>query len=194
MPIGVEKNYTEEMKADVDINTATLGEVLEDTCVLERHNHHNEVWFEKAGTPSGETHIAVRIGDSDGAGSFQIDAGDSSATPTWGAWVQILGSSDTPAMPQFNEFDFHKIQITASERTTTYFVQFAFGEDTTQALANGDYTEFPFRPAAVSGRPAPVEVSSEHQIATTKVWARCMCPGQNTATLDFIFGIHEYVE
>jgi len=29
--------------------------------------------------------------------------------------------------------------------------------------------------------------------AGSKLWARCMCPGQNTGTLDFYLGIHEYV-
>lgn len=190
MAIGVHKYYTEEMKADIDFNTGTLSEILDDTCEIDRHNHHNERWFELAGTPDGEAHVAVRIGDADGEGSFQIDAGND----TWGVWVQILGSSDTPADPQMDEFDFHKIQITASERTSTYYIQIAFGEDTTTALANNNYTEFPFTPAAVAGRPVPIEIESEHHVATTKAWARCQCPGQNTATLDFIIGIHEYPE
>lgn len=190
MPIGVQKHYTEEMKSDIDFNTCTLSEVLEDVEEVDRHNHHNELWFEKAGTPSAETHVAVRIGNTDGAGSFQLDAGNDD----WGAWVQILGSSDTPQNVQSDDFDFHSILITDAEVNDTYFIQFAFGEDTTNALANGDYTEFPFDPVSAAGRSSPVTVSSEHHEKTTKIWARCMCPGQNTATVDFIFGIHEYFE
>lgn len=188
MPIGVQKHYTEEMKSDIDFNTCTLSEVLEDTEEINRHNHHNEIWFETAAVPSGELHIADRIGL--GSGSFQIDAGNDD----WGDWVQILGSSDTPIDPQTDELDFHSLLVTDAEVNDTYYIQFAFGEDTTNALANNKFTEFPYDPVSAAGRTSPVIIASEHQIKTTKIWARCKCPGQNTATLDFIFGIHEYVE
>ena len=58
---------------------------------IERHFHSYERWYEAAASPSGETHIADRIGS--GSGAFQIDAGNDD----WGLWVQVLGSSDTPA-------------------------------------------------------------------------------------------------
>lgn len=188
MAIGVQKHYTEEMKQDIDFNTCTLSEVLEDIEEVDRHNHHNDIWFEKATSANEEIHVADRIGS--GNGSFQLDAGNDD----WGDWVQLLGSSDTPVYPQKDEYDLHKLQITASERTSTYYIQIAFGEDATNALANGDITEVPFTPAAVAGRPAPITISSEHHVMTTKVWSRCKCPGQDTGTLDFIFGLHEYLE
>ena len=59
---------------------------------IERHLHSGARWFETAAVPDGEVHVADSIGS--GAGAFQIDAGND----TWGAWVQVLGSEDTPTV------------------------------------------------------------------------------------------------
>jgi len=188
MAIGINKNYTEDMKSDIDENLDTISEVLEDVEEIDRHNHHFEKWFETAASASGELHVADRIGS--GGGAFQIDAGND----TWGAWAQILGSGDTPTELQKTKFDFHELQITAAERTALYYIQIAFGETGDSALANNRYTETPFEPQSVAGKPDYIEIRSEQINVKEKVWARCKCPGQNTATLNLLFGIHEYLE
>lgn len=153
---------------------------------IERHLHSNERWFGAAITPSGETHVADRIGV--GVVAFQIDAGNN----TWGNWLQVLGSSDTPADAGKLYFDGHKIEIVAAERTETYFIQFSAGATAAAGLIALTYTEFIFRPQAVAGKPAPITIQTRRASSGTKLWARCMCPSQNTATLDFYIGIHEY--
>ena len=153
---------------------------------IERHLHNVESWYETAATPSGETHVADRIGN--GGGAFQIDAGNDD----WGTWLQILGSSDTPARTGNVYFDVHRVQIEAAERTATYFIQFTKGDSGAAGYTAGDYTEFVYRPATVQGKPAPIDIITRRCGIGSKVWARCMCPGQNTATLDFYIGIHGY--
>lgn len=148
---------------------------------IERHFHSYERWYELAGTPAAETHRADAAGT--GAGIFQIDAGNA----TWGSWVQILGSSDTAL-----KFDLHRLLITATERNAIYVVQIAFGATAAAALTAGTYTEAAFIPASNLVDSGPVEVQSRRQSAGTKVWARCICPGQDTATLNFMFGLHYY--
>lgn len=145
---------------------------------IERHLHSAGSWFEKATTPSGETHVADRIGS--GAGAFRIDAGDDD----WGAWVQILGDTDTPARSNQLYFDPHEMVISAAERTAVYFIQFARGASGAAAFAAGIYTEVVIDTTNRAGG----------YITGSKLWARCMCPGQNTATIDFYIGIHEYEE
>jgi len=71
---------------------------------IERHLHSSASWFGVANTPTA-TKKADRIGTC--TGPFVIDGGDSSAAPTWGAWVQILGSEDTPARTDQVYFDPH---------------------------------------------------------------------------------------
>ena len=158
---------------------------------IERHLHSGSSWFELAGTPSGETHVAVRIGDSDGAGAFVLDAGDSSATPTWGSWVQILGSSDTPARTAMAYFDPHQIAISAAERTGIYYLQFGRGDSGAAALAAGTYTEIVIDTTNRAGGEV-VEVQTGRAPAGSKLWARCLFPGQDTATISLFIGIHEY--
>lgn len=154
---------------------------------IEKHLHSAGSWYELAGTPSGEVTIAVRIGDADGAGAFQIDAGDD----TWGAWVQILGSGDTPARADQKYFDPHEMVIEASERTQTYFVQIGRGDSGAAALSAGTYTEFCYAPGS-SRFTGILQVQTGRAPVASKLWARCMCAGQNTGTMDFYFGIHEY--
>lgn len=154
---------------------------------IERHLHHYSIWFETAASPSGETHVADRIGS--GGGSFQIDAGNDD----WGSWVQLIGSEDTPVVAG-GHFDPNDLHIDAAERTATYFIQIACGESGAAAFAANTYSDCVFTPQSVQGKPDVLSVVTRRQQAGTKVWARCMCPSQNTATLNLYIGIHEYTE
>jgi hypothetical protein len=101
--------------------------------------------------------------------------------------VQVLGSSDTA-----QKYDLHRLLITATERNLVYVVQIGFGTSGAAALSAGTYTEAPFLPASNLVDSGPVDVQSRRQAAGTKAWARCICPGQNTATLDLMIGLHYY--
>ena len=152
---------------------------------IEHHLHNYEHWFEKATTPTA-THFADHIGV--GNGAFQIDAGNN----TWGAWVHILGSSDTPFVPKMRYYDFHRLEISATERAFPYFIQIGWGVDAATALANYTYSSVVFCPTGATGEQSPLMIMCEHNATGTNCFARCNCPGQNTGTLDFYFGIHEY--
>lgn len=154
---------------------------------IERHYHSYESWFGLATVPNGEIHRADRIGT--GVLSFQIDAGNLA----WGTWVCVLGSSDTPARGSNEKYDLHRFLVVAAERTTaTYFVQFAFGATGADALAAGTYTEVVYYSPASVSRSAPTDMRSRRIAAGTKAWARCLCQGQNTGTLNFYLGLHGY--
>ena len=86
----------------------------------------------------------------------------------------------------------HEILFTSTERNFPYAVQIAFGASGAAALAAGDYTESMYSPLSNTIDSGPIEIHNKRIAATIKAWARCFCPGQNTATLDFYFGIHEY--
>lgn len=152
---------------------------------IEVHLHSGGRWFEKATSASGETHTADIIGV--GSGAFQLDAGNDD----WGSWVQILGSSDTPATAGNAFFDPHEILINGTERIATYFIQFARGASGQAGYDAGTYTELVMG-SDTNKFKSITKVQTGRAPAGSKVWARCMCPGQNTATLDFFIGIHEY--
>jgi hypothetical protein len=155
--------------------------------IIQRHNHSPERWFVAAAAPSGETHVADNFGD--GSVAFQADGG----SDTWGAWIQIIGSSDTPVGAGNVFFDFHKILLTANERNDTiYKFQFAHGDSGAAALAAGDFTEFPIITQTGITNVDPISIQSERIAVGTKVWARTWAVGQVTGTIDFYIGLHEY--
>jgi len=154
---------------------------------IERHFHSRERWLGAAVTPSGETHVADHIGTSKTA--FQIDAGNDD----WGAWVQVLGSEDTPVISGSLYFDPHRIIVTAVERANqVYFVQLAQGTSGSVALSAGAYSDTVVQLTSTAPRAQPFVVQARRIAAGTKGWVRCLCVGQNTGTMSFYFGIHEY--
>jgi len=159
--------------------------------ITEHHLHHHARWLALAAIPVGETHRADRFSPGH-ASAFQIDAGND----TWGAWVQILGSSDTPISSNALFYDPHLIHISDSERNVPYLIQFAHGDSPAIALADDEYTEFVYCSVGtgqVAERMAQ-QVQTDRHSVRTKLWARCFCPGQNTGTLDFYIGLHEYLD
>ena len=172
---------------DIDIAiTNILGNLYE----IVHHFHTYERWMQPSKQANPTTHVASPIGV--GTGDFQIDAGNDD----WGEWVQILGSDDTPVQADMIEYDLHRLVFTSTEpeRNAPYFVQIGFGASGADALTDGTYTEIVFMPISNQIDSGPIEILTEQQDAGTLAWARCMCPGQDTAMMDFFFGLHEYEE
>jgi hypothetical protein len=78
-------------------------EIYEETVEIEKHLHTNERWFGIAVTLSLPTHVADNILTA--VSPFQIDAGND----TWGTWVQILGSNDTPMQSGITKWDMDEL-------------------------------------------------------------------------------------
>ena len=152
---------------------------------IERHLHSGARWFEAAAVPAGQTNAGDRIGS--GAGAFQIDAGND----TWGDWTLILGSEDTPAVAGKTHFDPHLLVIEDNERAAVHFIQFARGASGAAGLAAGTYTELVVDLASKAGG-VIIPVQTGRAPAGSLLWARVMVPGQDTGTLDFYIGVHEY--
>ena len=158
---------------------------------IERHLHSSGSWFGAAASPSGETHVADRIGD--GILPFTLDAGNA----TWGDWVQVLGSSDTPTTDRHNgasaSFDPHEIVITYTEKAGTYFLQITRGDSGAAGLAAGTYTEVVYESDSVGAKAAGItKIQTGRAPSGSKLWARALCVGENTAEIKFYCGIHEY--
>lgn len=152
----------------------------------EHHLHNKERWFETAAVPSGEVHVADRVGS--GSGAFVADAGN----VTWGVWLQLLGSSDTPVDAGDLKYDPHRIMVSTVERANApTFVQLGWGTSGAAALSDGDYSEFVFQTAAAV-RSTPIDIIAKRIDVGTKLWIRVMVPGQDTGTVNLFFGVHFY--
>ena len=156
---------------------------------MEKHLHSSGSWFGAAVTPTA-THLADRIGTC--TSPFQLDGGNSSVTPTWGSWVQILGSTDTPARPNQLYYDPHEILIANAQEDVVHMIQFGRGASGAAALAAYTYTELVVGVDATKKFKGITKVQTGRAPVGSLLWARCIAMGKNTGTLDFYIGIHEY--
>ena len=86
--------------------------------------------------------------------------------------------------------DPHQFIVENTERASTYFVQIGRGISGAAALAAGTYMEFVYA-ASVQKEAGIILLQTGRAPVGSMLWARCMCPGQNTGTMDFYFGLHE---
>ncbi len=167
--------------------TGAPGSVSYEIEEVDRHIHNFERWMSKAAAAVGETHVADRITDSQTP--FQADGGND----TWGPWIQVLGSDDTPVRTAQEKYDMHRLLIVSHEHNTNcYFVQIGFGESGAAALSAESYTEITLVTGSGATEVGPVDLLSRRQDKETKAWARVWAVGKDTGTLDFLLGIHEY--
>lgn len=155
---------------------------------VERHFHGQEKWLGLAVAPSGETHRA------DVAGPGVLPFSFLSGNNNWGAWVQIVGSDDTPIKPGMLYWDAHSAEVTDANGTNPFFVQVAAGEsaDLAARVAAMEYTVIPFTAATNQIDSGRFTIMSNRLPTGTKVWARSLCVGANAKTVKAYFGIHEY--
>lgn len=157
---------------------------------IERHMHSWERWMGLSNAPSGETHRASTMNTYTAlapVAPFPLAAGDDS----WGSWVQILGSSDTPVIGTHKSYDIHKVAFNANSKAGAYVIQIGFGTSAAQALSDGTFSGVVAEFDAINFQ-NDTTFQMERVAAGTKAWARCLCPGNTTGTLKFYFGIHEY--
>jgi len=123
-----------------------------------------------------------------------------SANPAgWGAWVQILGTADTPFsnidanVPVAVQFDLSEILIINSDFTGLCGVQLGFGASGAAALLAGTYSTEPiFVLNGATAERVVFHVKNTNIAVGTPVWIRILTPGQTAKQLDIIFNLHEY--
>jgi hypothetical protein len=173
------------MGGSVTVSVGGKNDYFEKTA--ENHAHSHCLWMAAAAVPAGETHAADRFSP-DAVATFQLDAGNL----TWGAWVLLLGSSDTPVIAGKLAYDSGIIFVTASERNVPYIIQFGHGTSGAAALAANEISELVYTVLSAASDARPIELKMDRHNSGTKLWARCFCPTQNTGTINFYLGLHEY--
>ena len=160
---------------------------------VEHHLHSWERWLCIANAPTG-THKADTVIAAEAIPAwapFIVDAGNDA----FGGWIQLLGSGDTPVQADKLFFDLHRLILTSVERDRSkHILQIGYGADGPGALSDGTYSDLPFIPddGPPITVPVPVEAQMERIPVGSLVFARLWIPGQDTGTLGFEYGIHEY--
>ena len=136
-----------------------------------------------------ENHVADRM---DGViTALTLTAGNE----TFGSWLQVLGSDDTPVTTGSVKFDLHRIIVTDTNDTDIFIIQIVTGESAGIAakLLAEDFDEFPYISATNNNDSGISEIIDKRCDVGEKVWMRCANVGGNGTTLEFYLGIHEYV-
>ncbi len=113
-----------------------------------------------------------------------------------GAWIQIVGSTDTPIHTGMKKFDLHKIlviDVAVTADLDLHIVQVGCGLNGAQTLIDSTYTTFAFVPergAAVT----VINFQMKRCEAGQNVWLRHWVDGTNAPTMDFVHLLHEYDE
>ncbi len=156
---------------------------------IEKHLHSSEKWFGDAAVASGETHVADRMGP--GIAPFALLSGNDA----FGSWVQILGSTDTPVTPAMAKFDVHRFLTTSTNSTSVFLVQTVTGESAGIAakLSAENYSEHPYIAPTNNNDSGIENAMMSRETTGVKMWARCICIGQDAKTINVYFGLHEYV-
>lgn len=155
---------------------------------IERHLHNTEKWFGAAAIPDAELHVAGRMAG--GIQPFVLTAGNDD----FGAWVQVLGTNDTPVTTGMVNFDARRILVTDTNSTNPFIVQVVSGESSEIAakIASEQFSEAPYISATNNNDSGVEEIMVRRTAVGEKVWARCACIGSSGSTFSFYFGIHEY--
>jgi len=153
---------------------------------IDAHFHTRERWLgAKAGWTGGDEDNEA----DETLTPFVLDAGND----TWSvASYCILGTADTPVITGEESFDLHRLLVTASEANVVYKIRIAWGTSYDAAVTVKDYSEVAFIPLNNKIDAGPVELKMPLVRAGTKVFASCWAAGENTATISFLIGLHEY--
>ena len=178
-----------EDKVDVardssDNQSLTLDIIRAEAAIIESDIHHNDHVMGLAATPSLEVHRADHLVMT----PFQATAGDD----TFGDWLQILGSTDTPHVVGKTHFDLRTIfvsDVSVGADIKIHLVQVSFGA----TGAEGVITELMFIPER-GGAQSVINFHSPRYPAGTKVWLNYWVDGVTDPTMDFHFVMHEYDE
>jgi len=168
--------------------TPTINEMALEVSETEHHLHNYEKWLGLADSPVGEIHRADRMGP--GILPFTLTAGNL----TWGPWMQVLGSEDTPIQAGKTKYDFHRAMITDTTSTDPFIIQIINGESAEFAakLLAEDFDEFPYVSASNNNDSGISDIIDKKIESGCKCWMRCCAIGANAPTLKLYIGIHEY--
>ena len=172
--------------------TTTRTTIFDEVEIIETHIHNRERWFGKSADQSGDD-WGIEAGLTpyqaiSGNGDFGGDANDE---------AKVLGSEDTSSISGMTYFDPHRILVITQSVTTAYILRVIYGTGTMAAAESaGQYSDVPIisdttKQNSAGGR--PLDMIMPRCAAGCQIWIRIKNATDN-ATLDFLFGIHEYAE
>jgi len=184
--------------AEVTSLIALLRKALQGIKELEDHIHNVERWFGRSSAPVA----GVNEGENASMIPFMsvIEVGE-----TFGAWVPLLGTGDTPNQAGMLRFDLHQIEISDIVKDLgddpnkhIHYIQIAWGASGAAGLALGNYTELMTVPEK-DGKASPINMLMPQLGVGEKVFLRHRVTNRDTqaiidgCSMKFFHGLHEYM-
>lgn len=145
---------------------------------IEKHFHNSELWY---GAAAGDGYFDTTV-----LTEFQVTA---SNTGFDGTELQISNGDEIELGDATKYYDIHEILVTAtSAANKVQKIQFLYGTGAVGAATVASEIGF-FVPAA--GKSAAIEMIMPRITCNNKVWVKAFSE-TNSATIDFIIGIHTY--
>ena len=156
-----------------------INTIEQETYEIEHHLHNNEIWFGSGASEDSLTPYQITSGNND-----------------FGTEVLILDTGDTPFRTGgMLFFDIHRLKAVTIDETSLYLVRIIYGTGTVgEAETAKQYTTVPLQKILATGtaQTSPVPVMKKRNPVGTKIWCKIKNV-TNGATLDLIFGLHEYL-
>ncbi len=178
--------------ADVTSLMGVLRQTLEDALLHDEHFHNRERWLGLM-DPQTDTDWAL-----DTLSPYTAVSGNNDYGTDADDEALVLGTDDTPVIAGMVMFDLHRIFIVEVSTDTPWKLRIIHGSGTmNEAIAAGQYTEVVVmsdlsNPQQSSGTPLEV-VMLKVRCGIDQVWVQAWNATDN-ATIDFLVGLHEYLE
>ena len=154
--------------------------------------HGRDRWMGVAAVPDGEIHAA----DSVSAGALPFIFTSGAVNSTYGPWVLVSGSSDTPRPNMaWLYFMVGNWLCTDTNSTEMWLFQAAVGPDTATRdylISIGSYSEVAFKTGSTTNDAVQYYVRTPLLPVGIKVWMRALTVGAAGRTFNGYYAIHGY--
>jgi len=154
-----------------------LDEHMRELEVIDNHLHNREIWFGNGAVEDSQVVYTIISGNG-----------------AYGSAVELLGASDTPVIAGMLKFDLHRVFIRSYSNNNPFYMRLIWGQGTVgDAETAKQYTTFPLQvPSAGNRQGQAVPTLMKRRLAgLDTVWAK-LKSGTNLASVELLFGVHEY--
>lgn len=162
-----------------------IRETLEEIIKHDTHFHNDELWWGAVAVPTQDHAIDENVNR-----PYTLVSGNNE----WGPAVPIIGHLDNPVKPWQDEFDLHRIAISAVGNALPWKIRFLYGNQSFLEARNAlRYTETMSIATGIGNNigAGPSDLRIPILPVGWIVWAQCW-NATNLDTISFFIGVHGY--
>ena len=194
--VDATKVVVDSTETKVDAMQIVVDRIDAEVTEVEKHLHNDEYWW-----GVHPTYVSgVTCGSRDSSVGYVFTSGNGTLDPTgwvYGAWLCLLGTSDTPVHAGYAKFDPHRLNVVdVQERQVEHKFQFATGADTAAADAAalaGLTSEVIITPENNKEGDRIIDIIKRRVLTAVPFWGRLAVKNVTARTCSAHMGTHEYL-